>query len=341
MAVVNLHELVHFQDLEIQVSNSETFRVRFRFRLQKKLNIKAREYRLKMGACDVVLSPPLPEIDICDSEWLVMNTREFETEELARKFAAVLKTACEVSSVASRLGVDSGVDLPTSGFGELVKRHVREQSGIMLRDNVHGVDVFPDDSNVRIGHISATGTVRAAPNPFLADLSHLYGVVENASQKTRDIVLLLNYALMRPEPVAQIVFAFSAVEMLGQTEDWSADQKQLLKELAVSAKKSEIGSEQDREEVATAIEKGMYKLSLRQGVLRLLTSLELDHLKPIWDELYGKRSTLVHGLAPKPGADYGELAYRTVSLCGQILLKVIAREVTGANSHVDMFYKLQ
>jgi len=328
------------QNLEIEVSNSETFRARFRFRLQKKLNIVAKEYRLKVGAHDVVLSPPLPETDICDSEWLVMNTREFESEEAARKFASTLKTACEVSSVAARLGVDSGVDLPTSGFGELVKKHLREQSGIILKDNVHGVDVFPDDPNIRIGNISATGTVRAAPDPFLADLSHLYDIVENASQKTRDLVLLLNYALMRPEPVAQIVFALSAVEMLGQTEDWSADQKQLLNELAIVAKKSEIGSVQNREEVATAIQKGMYKLSLRQGVLRLLTALELEHLKPIWDELYGKRSTLVHGLAPKPGADYGELAYRTVSLCGQIILKAIAREITSANSHVDRFYKL-
>ena len=29
---------------------------------------------------------------------------------------------------------------------------------------------------------------------------------------------------MRPEPVAQIVFAFSAVEMIGQSESWTGDQ---------------------------------------------------------------------------------------------------------------------
>jgi hypothetical protein len=323
------------------VSNPETYRARFRFRLQKKLNIEAKEYRFNIGACQVVLSPPLPDINICDSEWLTMNTREFGSEEAARKFVTTLKTACEVSSVASRLGIDSGIDLPTSGFGELVKRHVQEQSGIILRDNIHGVDVFQDDPNIRISNISATGTVRAKPDPFLADLGHLCDVVVTGSQQTKDIVLLLNYALMRPEPVAQIVFAFSAVEMLGQTEDWSADQKQLLNELAVAAKESQIGSALDRVEVATAIQKGVYKLSLRQGVLRLLTSLELEHLKPIWDELYGKRSTLIHGLAPKPGADYRELAHRTVSLCGQILLKAIATEIKGANNHVDTFYKLQ
>jgi hypothetical protein len=85
----------------------------------------------------------------------------------------------------------------------------------------------------------------------------------------------------------------------------------------------------------------MHKLSLRQGVLRLLTSLGLNHVKPIWDDLYGKRSTLVHGLAPKPGADYGELAHKTVSLCGQILLKAIATEVRGADNHVANYYELK
>lgn len=331
---------MEFQKLEIQVSDSETFRARFRFRLQKKLNIKSKEYRFSIGAYDIVLSPQLREVEICDSEWLVMNTRGFVSEDEAKKFAARLKTACEVSSVATRLGVDSGVNLPTAGVGEIVKRHAIEESGIKIRDNVHGIDVFADDPRIRIVNINATGTVRASPDPFLADLSHLYNVVENSSQQTRDIILLLNYALMRTEPVAQIVFSFSAVEMLGQNEVWNTNQKQLLNELAIAATKSEIGSEVDRAEVAAAIQKGMYKLSLRQGVLRLLNSLELEHLRPTWDELYGRRSTLVHGLAPKPGADYGELAFKTVSLCGQILLKAIARDIIGANNHVDKFYRL-
>jgi len=322
------------------MSHSKTFRARFRFRLQKKLSIKAKEYRIQVSTHEVVISPQLPDLDIMDSEWLVMNVRDFKSEQEAKKFAAKLKTACEVSSVAARLGIDSGLDLPTSGFGKFVKDQVREHSGILLRDNVHGVDIFPDNPNVRIGIISGTATVRAAPDPFLADLNHLHEVVENASQKTRDIVLLLNYALMRPEPVAQIVFAFSAVEMLGQTENWSADQKRLLGALAVSARESRIGTEQEREEIASAIQ-CMHKLSLRQGVLRLLASLDLDHLKPVWDDLYGKRSTLVHGLAPKPGADYGDLAFKTISLCGQILLKAIAKEVKGASSHTGVFYGLQ
>ncbi len=267
-----------------------------------------------------------------------MNARGFDSEHDARQFATKLKSACELSSVAARLGVDVGVDAPTSGFGSMVKDRIREQSGILLRNNIHGLDVFPDDPNVRIVSLNATGSVLAGPDPFLADLSIFYEYVDSTSQIMRDIVLLLNYALMRPEPVAQIVFAFSAVEMLGQNEAWSPNQELLLTELADRAEKSGVGSVNERREVADAIKRGTYKLSLRQGVLRLLASLGLEHLKGGWDALYSERSKLVHGLAPKPGADYGELSERVLSLCGQILLKAVSREVAVANAHVAEFY---
>jgi hypothetical protein len=321
--------------------NTDTFRTRFRFRLQKRLDISAKRYAFKFAEREVVLSVPQPSVDIKESCWLVMNARGFSTEVDARSFASKLKDSCEFSSVATRLGVDAGVDKATSSFAAVVKEHALEQSGILLRNNIHGVDVFIDDPRVRIGDISGIGSVLMAPDPFLSDLNRFHEHVERASQVTRDIVLLLNYALMMPEPVAQIIFAFSAVEMLGQREDWSTERKRLLTELGAWAEESELGSAEERHEVADAIKRGTHKLSLRQGVLRLLTSLRLEHLKGSWDEMYGQRSTLVHGLAPRPGVNYAELAQRVVSLCGQILLEAIAREVPCANIHVAQFYELQ
>ena len=72
----------------------------------------------------------------------------------------------------------------------------------------------------------------------------------------------------------------------------------------------------------------------------MLDALELAHLRKNWDALYAERSTLVHGLAPRPGADYGDLAFRAVSLCGQILLRAIATDIPAANEYTDKFYEL-
>jgi hypothetical protein len=314
-----------------------TWRARLRFRLQKKLRIDSNEHRLEVAGREVVLSSPTPDMKIADSEWLIMNARGFASEDEARQFGNRLKTALDLSAVAARVGVDTGRNLATSGLGKIVKDALAKE-GAHVRDNIHGLDVFPDHPNTRIFTMTGTGTVHAAAEPFLSDLDELVEAAVTPSQRVADVLLLLNYALMRPEPVAQIVFAVSAVESLGQDEIWSADQKQLLRELAAAAQQSAIGTDAERQEVADAILKSVHRLTLRQGVFRLLDRLALQQLKKRWDDLYAERSTLVHGLAPQPGADYGDLAHRTVSLCGQILLKAVAAEIPQADRHVARMY---
>jgi hypothetical protein len=306
--------------------------------LQKKLNIDEPKYRFAFHNHEVTLSSQVDNEKIKDSEWLVLNARGFNSEIEAREFAGKLKAATEISSIAARLGIDTGVDARTAGLGQYVKDHIRKQSGLDVRDNVHGIDVFFDDPNVRIFLPNFSVTVLGAPDPFLGDLNKYYDSAVNLSQNAKGVILLLNYALMRPEPVAQIIFATSAVEMLGQQEDWNTDQKLLLEKLAALAESETVGTIEGRAEVASAIRRNIHKIGLRQGVMRLLDGLGLTHLKREWDTLYGERSTLVHGLAPKPGADYGDLAFKTISLCGRILLTVIAKEIESVKDHVDTFY---
>jgi len=317
-----------------------SYRTRLRFRLQKKLNIKTNEHRFTIGSREVVLAAPTPDGAICDSEWLVMNTRGFASEEEARQFGHSLRSAIELSSVSTRLGVDAGRDLATSCLAQGIKDHIAKETGAVIRNNVHGLNVFEDDPRVAIFSMSGTATVYANCDPFLSFVEELHGRSAAISDEAQDVVLLLNYALMRPEPVAQIVFAFSAVEMLGQHETWSTAQQALLVELAVAADLSLLGNAQERKEVSDAIRKNMHRLSLRQGVLRLLDRLDLTHLKPEWDRYYAERSTLVHGLAPRPGADYSDLANRSVSLCGRILLKAVAAELPIVDRYMDTYYKV-
>jgi len=314
-----------------------TYRARLRFRVQKKLDVQAHEHRFTVNDREVVLAPTLPDVDICDSEWLVLNTRGFATEEQARDFGHKLRAALEVLSVSTRIGVDAGRDNATAGLGNEFRKQIERRTGHHYRDNVHGVDVFVDDPNVRIFGVSATGILRANADLFLVDLDGLLEIALNASPRTNDVILLLNAALMQPHPVAQIVFAFSAVEMLGQEQTWTDDQERLLLNLTDIANASTIGSPDERREVADAIRRS-HRLSLRQGVLRLLDSLDLADLKSVWDSIYAERCTLVHGLAPRPGADYTDLANRAVSLCGRILLKSVASDIPVADRYVDQFY---
>ncbi len=316
----------------------ETYRARIRFRVAKQLNVADSKYPFKVAGQEALMQSPTEGTSIHDSEWLVINTRGFADDADARIFGRNLQASLHLASAVTRLGLDPGQDLPTSGLAQHVKQHIAEKTGAKVRDNVHGLDVFVDDPNVTIFNFQATGVVRVNPDPFLSLTAELHGVVEGMSEEARDIVLLLNFALMRPEPVAKIIFCISAVEMLGQEEHWSDAQKAMLKQLANSVQAIAVGSEQERSEVADAIKRGLHRLSLRQGVLRLLDRLNLSHLRRSWDAIYGERSRLVHGLAPVPGARYEDLADRTVSLCGQILLTRVAQEVPAIKKHINAFY---
>lgn len=327
--------------ISIQVPGSSiTYRARLRFRIQKKLNIDDTSRTLAIAGRDVVLSSPEGAKPIKECEWLVLNARGFSTEEEACDFGRRLRAALEVSSVVNRLGVDPGRDLPSVGVSEILRETVNSQLGLALRDNVHGLDVFVAELNTRIYTIEGRVSVLANADGLLTGIAELHSTAATMPQQAADVVPLLNFALMRPEPVAQIVFAVSAVEMLGQDETWSEDQRRVVRHIARAALSSPFGTEEERSEVSEAVLKSLHRFSLRQGVFRLLDRLDLKHLKKPWDALYSERSTLVRGLAPKPGMDYSNLASRTVNLCGQILLKAVATELPGANKHANEMYPI-
>ncbi len=318
----------------------DSYRARIRFRVAKKLNVPSSKHPFKVGGWEALLQAPTEETLIQDSDWLIVNIRGFANDDEARVFGRNMQTSLHVASAVTRIGLDPGQDLPTSSLAQHFKQQIAEKTGAKIRDNVHGLDVFVDDPNVTIFALQATGVVRANPDRFLSHAAELHSAVGSMTKEAHDVVLLLNFALMRPEPVAQIIFCISAVEMLGQEEQWSEAQKTLLEQLAHSLQGMATGSEKERGEVADAIRRGAHRISLRQGVFRLLDRLNLTHLRKSWDDIYSERSKLVHGLAPVPGARYEELAGRTVNLCGHILLTRVAQEVPAIKKYVDTFYPL-
>lgn len=244
---------------------STGYRMRFRFRVGKFLNIDGNEAEVRFDARSVTLSAGFPDKLINQSEWLIVEAHGFETEEEARRFGHDFRAACAVASAANRLGIDGGIDLASFRLGISVQDYLRESAGIVSRGSVHGVDVFLDDPAVQIFAMQATGSVLHNPQPYLDDVSDLLGCASMLSQRGQDIVLLLNYALMRPEPVAQIVFSISAVEMLGQTEKWSDAQKAQFRELVSVVKASKTCSQVESDEIVFALENSMHKIALERG----------------------------------------------------------------------------
>jgi hypothetical protein len=78
----------------------------------------------------------------------------------------------------------------------------------------------------------AKGSVRIQAEPFLGDIGLIIAALPDKVQaQTTNTIQLLNASLLNPEPLAQLVLAISAVEMLGRWQKWSKAQRHLLNEL--------------------------------------------------------------------------------------------------------------
>jgi hypothetical protein len=314
------------------------FTARLRFRVSKRLEIPASKQDVEFGPYKVILSAKNKDQPIRESEWLVLHVKALSTEEEARKVGEKLKIAVALSSARARLGVDVGNDKPTSIFGDFVVHTIRDEFNVELRANVHGLDVYSEDSPVLIPNINIDASVSANPESFLNGIWRFFNEEWPITPQLQEAVILLNAALVNPEPLAQIVLAVSAVEMMGQDEEWSTSQKQLLKELANQARTSSIVTTTEGDEVAIAIQRGMHRIGLRQGVLRVLRRIGMPELKKEWDDIYGRRSSVVHALDSVDRRELSELAQRAMTFCGLVIFKSLIKEKLSEDGWVNEFY---
>ena len=79
---------------------------------------------------------------------MILNGRGFDVEENARQFGHNLRLAIDLSSASTRLGIDVGHDLANFSLGNILKKQIAEETGGIIRNNVHGLDVFVDNPQV-------------------------------------------------------------------------------------------------------------------------------------------------------------------------------------------------
>lgn len=309
------------------------FRIRLRVRLAKALTTEATSLSVEVANKDVSVTSQNKSEPLNKAKWVVLQARGFKTEDEAQRFGDRLCSIVQLAALTSRLGADIGQNKPSGWMSEdfarangLIKAHER------IAPNVHGLSILPDDDYTRIPIINIEGTVTAAPEHLMSAIGELGNSSRLAFGSASTGVRLLNLALMTSEPLAQMALAFSAVEEIGQNERWTQAQTAVIKQLAEVAETHTQLTEDERHEVARAIRSGLFPLSLRQGVIRILAGLGLEHLRKEWDRLYGIRSGIFHGTARPSDSELHQAALDTLTLCGQIVLAIVAKEGTNVPS---------
>jgi hypothetical protein len=117
------------------------------------------------------------------------------------------------------------------------------------------------------------------------------------------------------------VLSLSAVEALAHNEKWTGRQRKLIERLAAELEET-AKSDIEQLEVADALRKSLFRLSVRQAVKRLLADLGLSGCQKEWDRVYRLRSGMFHGTITFDEHEAHTLANDAIALCGRIILTV-------------------
>lgn len=231
--------------------------------------------------------------------------------------------ALKLAAFASGIGVEFG-----SGEPNLLSPLEQDSSAIhgskrIVYPSVRGLSVYPEaeNSGFRISEI-VSARITTKPEPFLEALACFSEQMPIKLERSALGVRVMLTALEAREPLAKIVLAFSAVEALGQEEGWSKDQCDAFTRLIDHLNNIEI-TKKEKNEMIDAINRNLYRVSLRQSVFRELKKLGIEGIKRRWDELYGLRSALFHGTRTFSPSELSKLSRDSIAMCGYVVAKLL------------------
>lgn len=288
--------------------------------------------------------------------WLVLGCRGFETETQARQFGEALRRAAHLAGLSARVGVDAGdpgEDRTLSWFNpEVILPDLRrEHPEMRLGPDLHGIAILPDDENT----LFVTGRAELAN---LSNAEYFVQALEDAlpdadappsgSPAIRRAIRSLNLAEMSGDSIAKTVLAISTVEGLATDPPWSDDQAKLIEDTAKWLEDAH-GDEEGAEQVIEAIRRVRME-SIRQRIKKLLETNGLSSHWRDWDDLYRKRSKLLHGQsgarseARGDHLDQAELhrfGHEAITLCARIVLSIAKRDGVPVPDRAKVHFQVE
>ena len=264
---------------------------------------------------------------IAESEWIVLEARGFLSGAEAHQYGERLRMLATIGGLCSHLGIDAGRDEVLSGFSDLAVQKMGVADDLRVPPEIHGILVLPDDDK---SLFIFSGPSRIS---VMSDPAQLLEAIETLSDCSRSFdpakypdslinsLRLLNLAMIADDRRAKIVLAIAAVEGLIRNEKWSDRQRHWFTDTIASLQRED---DDELTEIARALtSQSQHRVSLRQGVFRLLKENGLEAFKSSWDDLYGRRSGLFHGTLDLNRTEMNRLANDTVGLCVTIILTIL------------------
>ena len=239
---------------------------------------------------------------ISKEKWIVLEVGGFATKSEAQEFGERLSETITIGGVCAHLGADTGAD-------DRVGISILPAGGAEVAMGMARLTVAHDPTQL-LGAIEDISTALSTEEPE-----------QVLAEPLATAFRLLNLAMIANDRPAKIVLAISAVEGLAGNQQWSERQKQWIADTAGAINDT---GDSEMSELVEALQR-MYRISLRQGVFRLLESAGLEHLKKEWDRVYSLRSGLFHGSREFDRRELNKLAQDIVKISVTIVLSMLQK----------------
>ncbi len=307
--------------------HTPSFKMRLRVRFGSKLNTDEKSAKLTFRGRRVWLHPRQRELSLGTDAWVVFSANRFPTLEAAAQFGQELQRSLSIVCALRGLPVDVGGDnRPTSQFSDEIKEVVLRDTGVWLRDDVHGLDVYPATVTSQMITTEAKLTTKFVIEPYVEAMNQSAKQIDKLSKTSSLSCELLNAATMSNHPVAAATLSLAAVELLAVNEKRSPKQREWIKKIRDGLEADTSIIEADKVILQKAVA-GMFNTGISDRVKKMLMRLGLSDSADDWDRIYKLRSALFHGVRRLTQSEIINLGSEAPTLSRQIVRRYLEDQV--------------
>ncbi len=304
------------------------FNFRVRFNLPNGFRINAEEEKLPLvelpSGVEIVLATGQSGTPIKECSRAVVTGRGFETAEEARAVAEKVKSILLFWSVKYRHGIDLGDGRQRSVATEAGLALLEQEHGCPFRNDIHGIDVFEHQDNLKFVHVGMQATAQKHPGYLVETFRDEIHVNRSVSPKQELACELYVSSWFDVSYRSRFITLVTAVEALIEQKHHSRELIELLDSLKIDLERLSV-PEEVKASVSGSLERLKHQ-SISQAGRELARTLlpnrqfQGKDADRYFSYCYNLRSVILHSGAAPNGADMLQAANEAEEFVSALLL---------------------
>jgi hypothetical protein len=305
-----------------------TFRLRFNFSKTFRLNSEAEELPLLSTAAgeQIKVKSGLPAVPLKEAERVAVIGGPYQTESDARIAGVRAKNAVLLWALEQRVGIDFGDGMPLGLATDEGLRALASEHGVPVRNDVHGVDVYPAGGKTKFVHVSVDAVAGKHVPRFIEAFQRDFMTAAVIGQRLVVAAELYFGSWFDVVPRARFVTLMTAIEAMLDPAPRGKAVQTLVSELIRATRQSSI-PQQTKDSICGALQ-WLKSESIGQAGRRLASTLLPDDTfaglsaGSFFRHAYDIRSKIVHNGYANPA-----LLFQLVNTMEEFVAKLLRASV--------------